>query len=89
MKTTSPSGDGRRPRAIHWLAAWWQRRRLRIAMQHIAALSPEFRRDLGLDDATLEDLIAHEACGELAAARRAVFGSSAAAPEACAPATGL
>ncbi|MBN9363081.1 MULTISPECIES: hypothetical protein [unclassified Devosia] len=57
-----------------WLAAWWRRRRLRLAMSQIAELSPEFRRDLGLGDATIDDLIAQEESGAFADARQAVFG---------------
>lgn len=75
--------------ALEWLKAWWQRRRLRVAMYQIALLSPEFRRDLGLDGATVDDLVALEDGGEFAAARRAVFSScKAAAAGPGAPITG-
>jgi len=75
--------------ALEWLKAWWQRRRLRVAMYQIAQLSPEFRRDLGLDGATVDDLVALEEGGEFAAARQAVFsGCKAAAAGPGAPITG-
>ncbi len=61
---------------------------MRIAMHQIAQLSPEFRRDLGLVDATIDDLVAHEDYGDFAAARSVVFGpGNGAAPGASAPAT--
>lgn len=67
-----------------WLATWWQKRRLRLAMYHIAQMSPEFRRDLGLDGATVDDLVAGSA--EFAAPRQAVFGRHKAATSGpCAP----
>jgi hypothetical protein len=57
-------------------------------MYQIAQFSPEFRRELGLDDMTIDDLIALEAGGDFAAVRQAVFaGSSAARSEPCAPGT--
>lgn len=57
-------------------------------MRHIAQLSPQFRRDLGLDDTTIDDLVEHEECGQFGAARQAVFdGDGSAAPGPCAPAT--
>lgn len=66
-------------KAPRWLEAWWQRRRVRIAMYQIAQLSPEFRRELGLHDMTIDDLIALEAGGDFAGARQAVFGRGEAA----------
>lgn len=87
MKTRSLSGHGNVYRVTGWLAAWWQRRRRRIAMRHIAELSPEFRRDLGLADATIDDLIAEEGGSDFAMARRAVLGERPPLPRGCAPAT--
>jgi hypothetical protein len=87
MKMDAPSGRGNAFRVTAWLAAWWQRRRLRIAMRHIAEFSPEFRRDLGLADATIDDLIAAEGDDDCAAARRAILGERSPAPRGCAPAT--
>jgi len=74
-------------RAPRWLQAWWRKRRARVAMSQIAQMSPEFRRDLGLDGATIGDLIAFESGGEFAGARQAVFGPGASTPEPCAPGT--
>jgi len=75
-------------KAPRWLQAWWRRRRVRVAMHRIAEMSPEFRRDLGLDDTTIDDLIAHEGGGDCAAARQVGFASGkAATPGPCAPGT--
>lgn len=86
MKTMSPTGRHDGHRATHWFARWWQRRRLRLAMHHMAQMSPEFRRDLGLEDATIDDLAAPEDCGDYSAARHLVFGAGGSAPGA--PVTG-
>ncbi|OEO33069.1 hypothetical protein VW23_008415 [Devosia insulae DS-56] len=55
-------------------------------MHQIAQFSPEFRRELGLDDVTIDDLIALEGGGDFSEARQAVFAAHGpATPGSCAP----
>lgn len=60
-------------RAPRWLAAWWRKRRHRIALYQIAQLSPEFRRDLGVEDLTPADLDDADSCNEFAVQRDAAL----------------